>query len=83
MTIITIIIIIIIITIIIWGGGVVNSHSLQFFNFSFCYVFFLFFFSYLSLNIPVWCSLFLVIRFWRGFISFSVTFFFSLCIIVL
>ena len=56
---------------------------LWFINFSFCYVFFLLFFSYLSLNVPVWCSWFLVIWFWRGFNSFSViNLFFSICIIL-
>ena len=57
---------------------------LQFINFTF----FMYFFSRslvnLSLNIPVWCSLFLLIWFWWGFISFSVTnLFFSIFIILL
>ena len=67
------------------GGGGLGCQLvfLWFINFSFCYVFFLLFFSYLSLNIPVWCSWFLVIWFWRGFNSFSVTnLFFSICSIL-
>ena len=42
-----------------WGGF--PSHSLQFINLFLLLCIFLLFFSYLSLNIPVWCSLFLII----------------------